>query len=396
MTKRNSKLEALKANYLFPEMNMRKQRFLSTHPGVSLISLGIGDTTEPLTPYITQALVEGGQRLGTKEGYSGYGPEQGLKLLREKIVEKFYPSSVKPEEVFISDGAKCDLARLQVLFGSDVSVAVQDAAYPVYVDGSLIQGVKRIVSMSCSPEAHFFPVLENTPKTDIIYFCSPNNPTGAVATKEQLASLVAFAKQNHSIIIFDSAYSHYIQDESLPKSIFEIPGADEVAIEVGSFSKIAGFTGVRLGWTIVPEALKYENGASVRADWIRITSTLFNGASNIAQWGGCAVLEDEGLKEIEALRVFYMENTRILKEAFDPSDVDIFGGENAPYLWLRCPGKSSWDIFQYFLEELHLVVTPGSGFGQGGEGFVRLAAFGHRDHILMAARKLQGFSLHEK
>ncbi|MEI8365124.1 MAG: LL-diaminopimelate aminotransferase, partial [Parachlamydiaceae bacterium] len=278
MTKRNTLFEALNTNYLFPEINLRKKDFLSRHPEASLISLGIGDTTEPLSPYITQALVKASARLGTQEGYSGYGPEQGMKLLRERIVNAFYPhpQAIKPDEIFISDGAKCDLARLQALFGSQVSIAVQDASYPVYVDGSLIHGVKNIVSMPCTPDNDFFPALGNTPRTDLIYFCSPNNPTGAVATRKQLQSLVAFAKANRSIIIFDAAYAHYIQDETLPKSIFEIPGAHEVAIEVGSFSKIAGFTGVRLGWTVVPDALTYDDGSSVKADWNRLITTLFN------------------------------------------------------------------------------------------------------------------------
>ncbi|MEI8125175.1 MAG: LL-diaminopimelate aminotransferase [Parachlamydiaceae bacterium] len=389
MTKRNSNFNKLKSNYLFPEINQRKQQFLARHPGVSLISLGIGDTTEPISPHITNGLVLGSSRLATADGYQGYGPEQGMKVLRERVAATFYPGLIRPEDVFVSDGAKCDLGRLQTLFGRGVSIAVQDAAYPVYVDGSLILGVENIVLMPCPPENNFFPILEKMPRTDLIYFCSPNNPTGAVATRAQLQSLVAFAKANRSIIIFDSAYSHYIQDPSLPRSIFEIPGAEEVAIEVGSFSKIAGFTGVRLGWTVVPEQLKYEDGFSVRADWNRLMSTLFNGASNIAQWGGCAVLEKEGLEEIDALRNFYMENTRLLKESLDASKQDVFGGENAPYLWVRFKGKSSWDIFQYFLEELHLVVTPGVGFGSGGEGFIRLAAFGHRENILQAAKKLK-------
>jgi len=388
MTKRNPHFASLKTNYLFPEINLRKKEFLARHPDAKLISLGIGDTTEPISPSITNALMQMSARLGTKEGYVGYGPEHGMKALREKIASKYYSNRITPDEIFIADGAKCDLARLQTLFGNNISVAVQDAAYPVYVEGSIIQGVKKIVLMPCNPENNFFPDLKNLPRTDLIYFCSPNNPTGAVATRQQLEQLVAFATKNQSIIIFDSAYAHYIQDENLPKSIFEIPGAHNVAIEVGSFSKIAGFTGIRLGWTIVPKALKYEDGLSIKADWNRLNATIFNGASIISQAGGCAILEEEGDKEVKALAAFYLENTRLLKEALDGLGYEVFGGKNAPYLWVRIKGKNSWDSFQFFLEKLQLVITPGLGFGEGGEGFVRFAAFGSRENILMAIKRL--------
>lgn len=392
MTKRNANMERLKTNYLFPEVNLRKQKFLAAHPNTTLISLGIGDTTEPIPPYITKALIQGTCRLGTKEGYAGYGPEQGMKLLRERISEKLYSNLVKTDEIFISDGAKCDLGRIQALFGSEVSIAVQDPAYPVYIEGSLIQGVKEIVSMPCNPENHFFPDLSNTKRTDLIYFCSPNNPTGAVATKEQLKQLVIFAKANRSVIIFDSAYANYIQDPNLPKSIFEIEGAKEVAIEISSFSKIAGFTGVRLGWSIFPDELSYDDGSSIKADWNRITSTIFNGASNIAQFGGCAILEKEGLNEIALLAAFYMENTRIIREAMEQLEYEVFGGQNAPYLWVRFKGRRSWDVFQEFLENRHLITTPGIGFGAQGENFVRFTAFGHRENVLIAVDRLKKYA----
>ncbi|HEV8052192.1 MAG TPA: LL-diaminopimelate aminotransferase, partial [Parachlamydiaceae bacterium] len=371
-----------------PEINSRKKEFLLKHPDASLISLGIGDTTESIPPFITKALVEGSARLGTREGYTGYGPEQGLKRLREMIADKLYSNRIKADEIFISDGAKCDLGRLQMLFGSDVSIAVQDPAYPVYIDGSLIQGVKTIVSMPCTPENNFFPDLNSTPRTDLIYFCSPNNPTGAAATKSQLEQLVAFAKANRSIIIYDSAYAHFIQEPQLPKSIFEIEGAHDVAIELGSFSKIAGFTGVRLGWSIVPERLAYDDGSSIKKDWSRITSTIFNGASNIAQLGGCAVLAEEGLKEIAVLNFFYMENTLIIREAMQELGYEVYGGVNAPYLWVRFKGRSSWETFQDFLENYHLITTPGVGFGPSGEHFMRFTAFGHRENILLAVQRL--------
>lgn len=382
-------MHKLQTNYLFPEINLRKQRFLSEYPDAKLISLGIGDTTEPIPVSITKAMVDEASRLGTKEGYSGYGPEQGSLVLREKIAAKLYSNAVSADEIFISDGIKSDLGRLQMLFGSSVSIAVQDPAYPVYIDGSLIQGVKDIVYLPCHPENDFFPDLNKISRTDLIYFCSPNNPTGAVATKSQLEQLVAFARANCSVIIFDSAYANFIQDPKLPKSIFDIEGAREVAIELGSFSKIAGFTGVRLGWSIVPKELVYEDGVPIRNDWKRTLSTLFNGASNIAQRGGCAILEEEGLREVARLTSFYLENTRLLRKAMQELNDEVYGGLNAPYLWARFEGRDSWDLFQDFLETYHLVTTPGIGFGPTGESFVRFTAFNHRENILIAIDRLR-------
>jgi LL-diaminopimelate aminotransferase len=387
--KRNSHLARLSQSYLFPEINRRKQLFLSKNPGISLISLGIGDTTEPLSKTTTESLTQACHDLSTLSGYSGYGPEQGIEPLRKKIASCFYTDRIQPEEIFISDGAKCDLGRLQMLFGGSVSIAVQDPAYPVYVEGSLLQGVDTIISMPCTPENDFFPDLKAMPRVDLIYFCSPNNPTGAVATHTELKELVAFAQQHHSIIIFDAAYANYIQDPSYPRSIYAIEGAEKVAIEVNSFSKLAGFTGIRLGWTVVPQALSYEDGSSLRTDWNRLTTTLFNGACIIAQRGGCALLEEKGLHDITELTHFYLENARILKETLEELRCKVYGGVNAPYLWVAFPEKKSWDLFQYFLEELHLIVTPGSGFGPSGEGFVRLSAFGHRENILQAAERLK-------
>lgn len=387
--KRNPNMTLLKASYLFPEINLRKRQFLAQHPEASLISLGIGDTTEPIPQSIANSLADASKGLGTLEGYSGYGPEQGGKVLREKIASKIYSHLIQPDEVFVSDGAKCDLGRLQMLFGNDISIAVQDPAYPVYIEGSLIQGVKKIISMPCCPENQFFPDLGIVPRTDLIYFCSPNNPTGAVATRNQLENLVRFAEANRSIIIFDSAYASYIQDPLIPKSIFEIEGARKVAIEISSFSKLVGFTGVRLGWTVIPEELKYDDGSSVKADWNRLTSTIFNGASNIAQAGGCAVLEEDGLQEISSLAKFYLENARIIKETLEDLKYEVFGGVNAPYLWVRFKGQNSWDIFQKFLDQFHIVTTPGSGFGPAGEEYIRFTAFGHRENILQAAARLK-------
>lgn len=310
-------------------------------------------------------------------------------ILREQIASKIYGNSVGNEEIFISDGAKCDLGRLQMLFGGDISIAVQDPAYPVYIEGSQMQGVKEIVFMTCCSENHFFPHLTTLPRTDLIYFCSPNNPTGAVATRDQLKALVQKARSNRSIIIFDSAYAHYIQEPDLPKSIYEIEGAKEVAIEINSFSKIAGFTGVRLGWTVIPKELKYDDGSSVKTDWNRLTSTIFNGASNIAQAGGYAVLDREGWKEVAKLTKFYLENAFILKKALEGLGYMVFGGINAPYLWVHFAGQNSWAVFQKFLNEYHLVTTPGLGFGPAGEEYLRFSAFGSRENILKAAARLK-------
>lgn len=387
--KRNPNLSMLKSAYLFPEINSRKRQFLSQHPNALLISLGIGDTTEPITQSIAHSLGKASANLGTPEGYSGYGPEQGITALREKIASKIYSGLIQSDEVFVSDGAKCDLGRLQMLFGNDISIAVQDPAYPVYIEGSIIQGVKEILYMPCRPENQFFPNLDTQPRTDLIYFCSPNNPTGAVATRAQLEKLVKFAESNRSIIIFDSAYASYIQDPLIPKSIFEIEGAKNVAIEIGSFSKLAGFTGVRLGWSVIPEALKYDDGKSVKADWNRLTSTIFNGASNIAQAGGCAVLEESGLKEIKSLTAYYLENAHILKSTLEELGHKVFGGVNAPYLWVRFKGQKSWDTFQHLLDQFHLITTPGSGFGPAGEEYIRFTAFGHRKDMLEAAARLK-------
>jgi len=381
-------MSGLKGNYLFPEVTTRKLNFLKKNPHAPLISLGIGDTTQPIPTSIVNSLVKASQELGNQGEYSGYGPGEGVEKLREKIAEKLYNNKISPSDIFISDGAKCDIGRWQMLFGSEVSIAVQNPTYPVYLEGSIIQGVKKIISMPCTPENDFFPDLKNLERTDIIYFCSPNNPTGAVATYEQLEELVAFAKKNCSIIIFDSAYACFIQDESLPKSIYDIPGAKEVAIEIGSFSKIAGFTGVRLGWSVVPEELKFDDGFSVKADWNRLVSTVFNGASNIAQQGGIAILEDSGLEEVHAIAKFYLENGKIIKKALEALECEIYGGDNAPYLWVRFKDHCSWTIFEEFLEKFHLVTTPGAGFGSCGESFLRFTAFGHREDVLMAAERL--------
>lgn len=400
MVKRNKNLAKLQAGYLFPEINRRKRELMERNPGAKIISLGIGDTTEPLTPHITEALVGAGKGLGTREGYSGYGAEQGFASLRAAIAEKFYGGLVDSEEVFVSDGAKCDVGRIQVLFGSDATVAVQDPSYPVYVDGSVILGqtgdfdkaraqFDGIAYMTCNPENGFFPDLSQVPRTDLIYFCSPNNPTGAVSTREQLSSLVDFARENRSIIVFDAAYSCFIQDDSLPRSIFEIEGSRETALEISSFSKSIGFTGVRLGWSVVPNDLEFEDGTPVKKDWTRIVTTLFNGASNMVQPGGLAALEDRGLIEMEGLVSYYLENARIIKDGLTGLGYTTYGGGNSPYIWTDFKGRDSWEVFGEILESCHVVTTPGSGFGPAGQGFVRFSAFGRREDVEEAVSRLK-------
>jgi LL-diaminopimelate aminotransferase len=394
MVKRNVNFSKLQTGYLFPEIAKRRREFVAANPQAKLISLGIGNTTEPLTTTITKGLVESSQKMGTPAGYSGYGDDSaGETVLRKEIAKTLYNNLVNPEDVFVSDGSKCDIGRLQVLFGKNVSIAVQDPAYPVYVDGSKIMGAENIVYMSCKPENNFFPDLKSLPRADLIYFCSPNNPTGAVATKEQLQELVAFAKKNKSIIIFDAAYREFITDPTLPKTIYEIPGAKEVAIETNSFSKSIGFTGVRLGWAIVPQELKYEDGSPVSKDWQRVINTLFNGASNIVQAGGLVSFTTAGLKETKELVSYYLENARIIREGLNNLGIKTYGGVNAPYIWAHFPNKKSWDVFDEILNKCHVVTTPGAGFGAAGEGFVRFSCFGHRENVVEAVERLKKIKL---
>lgn len=400
MVKRNPHFAKLKAGYLFPEINKRKQALLLRQPHAKLISLGIGDTTEPLDPYITQQMQQYVLGLGSREGYTGYGPEQGNLNLRKKISEKLYHEWFKPDEVFVSDGSKCDIGRLQVLFGANATIAVQDPTYPAYVDTGVMLGQSKhydssnaqyhgITYMPCMPENDFFPDLTKTPRTDLIYFCSPNNPTGSAATHAQLKQLVAFAKRNQSIIIYDAAYAAYLRDPELPRSIYEIEGAREVAMELGSFSKMAGFTGLRLGWSIVPEELCFDDGTPVSKDWHRIAATFFNGASNIIQSGGLTVLDDAGLQSIKTMTDFYMENAFLIKETLEEVGFEVYGAKQAPYVWVRFPKRKSWDVFEEILEHAHVVTTPGSGFGPAGEEFLRFSAFGHRPHVLEALQRLK-------
>ncbi|MDR0553844.1 MAG: LL-diaminopimelate aminotransferase [Treponema sp.] len=407
MLHRNPCIASLKAGYLFPEIAKRRREFTASHPETAkpenrVISLGVGNTTEPLPPHINRGLIEGARRLGTAEGYSGY-QDEGLPELRERISAVFYRGGFTIDEIFISDGAQCDIGRLQLLFGAGIQAAIQDPSYPVYVDGSVLigaasaasegqTGYRGIVYLPCTAENGFFPDLSRLPEHCLIYFCSPNNPTGVVSTREQLTALVKAAHDKNCVIIFDAAYSEYIRDPALPKSIFEIEGAKSCAIEVNSFSKPAGFTGVRLGWTVVPKELKYEGGESVNADWSRVSGTIFNGASNIAQYGGLAALEPEGLREIRELCDFYLGNAALIRESLQKLGIscagDGRGGNDSPYIWAHFPGRDSWDVFNEILEKCHVITTPGSGFGPAGQSFIRFSSFGHRADMEEACRRL--------
>ncbi|KAK8562718.1 hypothetical protein V6N13_018714 [Hibiscus sabdariffa] len=397
---RNVNLEKLQNNYLFPEISKRELQHLEKYPNAKVISLGIGDTTEPIPEQISLSMANYAHALSTAEGYRGYGAEQGNQVLRKAIAETFYKDvAIKDTEVFVSDGAQCDISRLQLLLGSKVTIAVQDPSFPAYIDSSVIIGqagdfqdktgkYQNIEYMQLGPQNNFFPDLTITPRTDIIFFCSPNNPTGHAATRRQLQQLVEFARDNGSIIIFDSAYATYVSDDS-PKSIFEIPGAKEVAIEISSFSKFAGFTGVRLGWTVVPEELLFSGGFPVIHDFNRIVCTCFNGASNIAQAGGLACLSPEGFQAIRAVIDYYKENARILVDTFASLGLEVYGGVNAPYVWVHFPGSKSWNVFAEILEKTHIITVPGSGFGPGGAEYIRINAFGRRERIIEASWRLE-------
>ena len=399
----NTNYRKLAAGYLFPEIARRAAAFQEQHPEATLFKLGIGNTTEPLTPAILEGLHGKVDALSNIETYSGYGDEQGDTPLREALSRYYRDMGVEiaPDEFFVSDGAKADAGNLQSIFSLDNVIAVQDPAYPVYVDSNVVSGrsggfnaemghYDGFVYMPGSAETNFFPAVPSE-KVDLMYICSPNNPTGAVASHEQLAEYVEYARRHKAIIIYDAAYAEYISDPALPKTIYEIEGARECAIEINSFSKFAGFTGVRLGWSVVPKEVIAENSepGEIHKMWNRRQVTFFNGASNIAQAGGLAVLSEQGLAESRALIAYYMENARIIRQGMQEAGLQVYGGDNAPYVWVKGPeGMSSWDLFDVFLRQCKVIVTPGSGFGPAGEGYVRLSAFGHRKNIEQAVESI--------
>ncbi len=402
MARINQNYNKLAAGYLFPEIARRTNAFLDSNQGAEVLRLGIGDTTEPIVPAVLKGLHNGVDSLGVAETYSGYGPSEGVTPLREALAREYgaLGLSLSADEFFVSDGAKSDSANIQSIFSQDCVVAVQDPAYPVYVDSNVIygrtgdatdSGYDGLVYMPCTEENGFFPPLPDG-KVDLIYLCSPNNPTGAVATKDQLKSFVDYALEHKAIIFFDSAYSAFITDPQLPRSIYEVDGADKCAIEFNSFSKTAGFTGVRLAWTIVPKTCEAEDvpAGKLHSLWTRRQNTFFNGASNVVQSGGLAALSSDGKAQTAQQVAFYLENARIINEGLKSLGITTYGGGNAPYVWMKAPGGlTSWDFFDKLLNECHVVGTPGSGFGPAGEGFFRLSAFGHRENVERAVASIK-------
>jgi len=398
----NKNYSKLSANYLFPEIARRAALFVEKNPSVELLRLGIGDTTEPIPEPIIQGLRQGVEALTKIETYNGYNQGEGDIRLRAALASHYLPLGVKltPDDIFVSDGAKSDAGNIQSIFGAQNVVAVQDPAYPVYVDSNVIAGrtgqfeegrYQGLVYMPCLAQNNFFPHLPEQ-KVDLIYLCFPNNPTGAVANKKQLKEFVDYALKHRAVIIFDAAYAAFINDPELPRSIFEIEGAKKCAIEINSFSKTAGFTGVRLGWSVVPVELEVEDGppGKINQMWRRRQNTLFNGASNIVQQGGLAVLSPQGQKAVTKLVEFYMGNAAIIRQGMIEAGFRVYGGDNAPYVWMETPSQlDSWQFFDKMLEKAGVVGTPGSGFGPSGQGYFRLSAFGNRENIQRAVKRIQ-------
>jgi len=405
MARINENFLKLKAGYLFPEIARRVTAFNEANPEAAkrLIRCGIGDVTEPLPEACRKAMHGAVDELGDASTFKGYGPEQGYAFLREAIVENQYAGlGIAADEVFISDGSKCDTGNILDIFGHDNVIAITDPVYPVYVDTNVMAGntgdadekgaYAGLVYLPCTAENEFVPAIPDQ-KVDIVYLCYPNNPTGATATREQLTAWVAYARANKAIILYDAAYEAFIQDPAIPRSIFEIEGAHECAMEFRSFSKNGGFTGVRCAYIVIPKALKgYSADGSEQAIhplWSRRHSTKFNGASYPVQKGAAAVFSEEGKKQVAALIEGYMANAALLREACLQIGLPVFGGVNAPYVWVGCPdGLSSWDMFDKMLNEANVVITPGSGFGAAGEGYFRISAFNTRKNVEEVCRRI--------
>ncbi len=387
----NSNYNNLEKSYLFSTINRKVAEYTAAHPKANVIKMGIGDVTRPLCPAVIDALHGAVSEMGVAETFRGYGDEQGYGFLSDAITAYYAKKGVQLEkgEVFISDGAKSDCGNILDLFSADNTVLVPDPVYPVYVDTNVMAG-RKITYMSGSEENGFLPMPDCvTEKADIIYLCSPNNPTGAVYNKAQLKDWVDYANANDSIILFDSAYEAFVGDEELPTSIYEIEGAKTCAIELCSFSKTAGFTGTRCGYTVVPKALVRE-GASINAMWLRRQTTKFNGVPYIVQRGAEAVFTDEGYAQTRADLAYYKENAKIIASTFDELGITYFGGIHSPYIWMKTPdGMTSWEFFDKLLEEANVVGTPGSGFGKAGEGYFRLTAFNTKEKTLEAMERFK-------
>lgn len=402
----NDNFLKLKAGYLFPEIARRVNQFCENNPDAAVIKLGIGDVTEPLPEAVTKAMHAAIDEMANRESFRGYGPEQGYDFLRSAIAQNDYRDKgvdISDDEIFVSDGSKCDTGNILDIFGMNNKVAITDPVYPVYVDTNVMVGrtgqaddngrFEGLVYIPVTAENDFVPALPSEP-VDLIYLCYPNNPTGTVASKETLTEWVNYARENNSIIFYDAAYEAFITEEGIPHSIYEIEGAKEVAIEFRSFSKNAGFTGTRCAFTIVPKELKGKTTSGELADihplWNRRHCTKFNGVSYIIQRGAEAVYSDEGKQQTAELINFYLTNAQLLREGLEAVGITVYGGVNAPYVWLKTPGDStSWDFFDQLLEKGHLVGTPGSGFGASGEGYFRLSAFNTRDNVNEAVKRFQ-------
>ncbi len=398
MARINDNFLKLKAGYLFPEIGRRVREYQAANPGAKIIRMGIGDVTEPLPEACRIAMMKAVDDQGKRETFQGYGPEQGYAWLREAIVQHDFVArgcNVAADEVFISDASKCDCANILDIFGHDNVVAVTDPVYPVYVDTNVMAGntgdalptggYGNIVYLPLTADNGFVAQIPDR-KVDLIYLCFPNNPTGATATREHLEAWVAYALKHRSIILFDAAYEAYITDPNMPHSIFEIDGARGCAIEFRSFSKSAGFTGTRCAFTVVPKGLtaKDAHGGDIELHklWHRRQSTKFNGVSYIVQRGAEAVYSDAGKEQVRALIAFYLENAGIMRSKLTKLGFSVYGGVNAPYLWLKTPrGKGSWEFFDDLLHNAHVVGTPGAGFGAAGEGYFRLSAFNSRANV---------------
>ncbi len=396
----------LPGNYLFSEIAKRISKYKAEHPEADVIRMGIGDVTRPLVPEVVAGLQRGVAEMADAKTFRGYGPEQGYEFLSEKIVEHDYrPYGVElaSDEIFISDGAKCDCGNIQEIFGIDNIVAVTDPVYPVYVDSNVMAGragslgkdgrYEKIVYLPCTEANGLKPELPKA-KVDLIYLCFPNNPTGMTLTKEELKPWVDYARANQAIILYDSAYEAYIQEPGIPHSIYEIEGAKDVAIEFRSYSKTAGFTGTRCAYTVVPKSVVAYDAAGtahpLNRFWLRRQTTKFNGVSYPIQAGAAAVYTEAGQRQIKEVIQYYMTNAGIVRNALQGAGFTIYGGINAPYIWLKTPANlTSWEFFDKLLHEVQVVGTPGSGFGPSGEGFFRLTAFGSRENTERAMERIQ-------
>ena len=395
MPKLNEHYQDLKESYLFAEIAHRGAAYEAEHPDAKIIRLGIGDVTLPLGDLAIKGLHEGVDAMASAETFKGYGPEQGYAFLRDAISAYYARNgiSVDAADIFISDGAKSDTGNISELFDNDNVILIPDPVYPVYVDSNIMNG-KKVTYLSGNAENNFLPMPDPSVHADIIYLCSPNNPTGAVYNKEQLKEWVDYALNNHAVILFDSAYEAFISDSELPRSIYAIEGAKQCAIEFCSLSKTAGFTGTRCGYTVVPRELVFtaSNGQemSLHAMWNRRQSTKFNGTSYIIQKGAAAVFTEEGMAQCRENIAYYQENARIIADTLTRRNIRFFGGVHSPYIWFECPdGMESWEFFDYLLNNAQVVGTPGAGFGENGKKYFRLTSFNNHENTIAAMKRFE-------